>query len=333
MVSVVIPNWNGEEVLGACLDSVTNQTLRPDVIVVDNGSRDNSPRLAEDRFPGVHLVQLDENYGFAGGVNAGIAYALERGAEYIALLNNDAVAESDWLSRLQNELEHHDRAGIATAKTVYQDDPGVIDGAGEAYSIWGTPFSRGRGELDEQQYDSAEERAILAASGGATLYRADVFRRVGMFDGWFFAYYEDVDLSLRAQLQGWGVRYVAEAVVQHQVGTTSSQVPNLSLYHQTKNFLPLFIKNMPGRFFWYYGWRVLGVFGFKLLQLLKKGKLKVLAKVLGALLWHLPTVLHQRRHIQNHRRVNPSSFDERLYHAPPPSQPGLRRVVAKLGLR
>lgn len=328
---IIIPNWNGADFLRDCLDSLHQQTQNAEIVVVDNGSRDDSLELLAE-YPDVRVIALDRNYGFAGGVNAGISYAMERDAQYVALLNNDAIAAPDWLESLLSAARKYKNAGIISSKLLSGDGK-TIDSTGDEYSIWGTPFPRGRGEPNIDQYDTPGQSEVLAASGGASLYRVDMLRKVGLFDEWFFAYYEDVDISLRTRLAGWGVYYAHEAVVYHRIGATSSGLPDFSLKHQAKNFLPLFVKNIPGRFFWYYGWRVLGVFGFKMLQLLKKGRFRVLAKVVGALIWHLPAVLRQRRRIQKHRRINPAAFDEQLYHAPPPTQPGLVKIVNKLHIK
>lgn len=331
-IAVVIPNWNGERFLGECLDSLQNQQLPPDhTIVVDNGSRDGSVDLIKQHYSHVDLIELDKNYGFAGGVNRGIEQALSWGAGYVALLNNDAVAEPGWLQALAASLYTDTGRGIAASKMLTED--GIIDSTGEYYSIWGVPFSRGRGEVDHRQYDSHDQWQVMAASGGASLYRAEMFNDVGLFDERFFAYYEDVDISLRARLKDWEVVYEPGAVVWHKVGGTSGQLGDFRLYHMYKNFFFLFFKNMPGRLFWIYSWRFGGVFDFKLLQLVVRLKLLVLLKVLGSVVWHLPGVLTDRWRIQSRRRIDTEAFDRLLYHAAPPNQPGLSKVARKLGIK
>jgi GT2 family glycosyltransferase len=327
-VAVVIPNWNGEQLLGECLSSLHCQTLPGEVIVVDNGSRDGSVQLIEDYYPDVHILRLEDNYGFAGGVNAGIQYALKQGAEYIALLNNDTVTEADWLQRLVDTLEGDPESAIIASKQV--ETAGVIDSTGEEYSIWGTPFSRGRSEADKGQYDGGECHSILAASGAASLYRVDALNDIGLFDEWFFVYYEDVDISFRARLAGWRLRYAPEAIVYHHIGATSEKLGDFRLQHMYKNFPVVFIKNMPGKLFFKYGWRVGGVFGVKLMLLVLRFRYGLLLKVIGNVLWHLPRGFRQRRRVQQHRRVAPEDIDKLLYHAPPPLQPRLAKLVAKL---
>jgi GT2 family glycosyltransferase len=332
MVSVVIPNWNGETFLRQCLDSLKKQSLETHkIIVVDNGSRDNSVRLIRDNYPEVEVIELDKNHGFAGGVNRGIQAAMEDGAEYIALLNNDAMADTYWLQRLVDTLEGDPESAIIASKQV--ETAGVIDSTGEKYSIWGTPFSRGRSEADKGQYDGGECHSILAASGAASLYRVDALNDIGLFDEWFFAYYEDVDISFRARLAGWRLRYAPEAIVYHHIGATSEKLGDFRLQHMYKNFPVVFIKNMPGGLFFKYGWRVSGVFGFKMLQLIKKLKLILLIKLLFKIIVHLPKAFTQRHRIQRNRRVDPSYIDGFLHQAPPPTQSGLIKITTKFPIK
>ena len=115
-VAVVIPNWNGAHFLSECLDSLLRQTAACEIVVVDGASSDGSVELVRTRFPIVKLVSLSSNRGFAGAVNAGIRWALERGSEFVALLNNDAVAAPDWLEQLMVTAERHPDAGTVTAK-------------------------------------------------------------------------------------------------------------------------------------------------------------------------------------------------------------------------
>src|SRR5574337_2174588 len=128
--NIVIPNWNGAKVIDACLDSINFDETR--VIVVDNASADNSVALIREKYPAVDLIELPKNRGFAGGVNAGIKLAMDGDAKYIALLNNDAVAGKEWLKTLENFLDKHPKAGIATPKIL--DRAGKrIDSSGDQY--------------------------------------------------------------------------------------------------------------------------------------------------------------------------------------------------------
>lgn len=260
-IYVIIPNLNGEGRLGACLQALNKQTRPHTAVVVDNGSQDGSVALARS-FNNVVVLVKDTNSGFAGGVNTGINYALERGAKAIALLNNDAVADSSWLGRLVEVLGSIPEAGIVTSKIVQSS--GRLDSTGDFYSSWGLAFPRGRGEPNaKDRYNQLEE--VPAASGGASLYRAQVFREAGVFDEAFFAYYEDVDISLRAQRAGWRVYYQPKAVVTHEMNATANTMPaGFTAYHSLKNHQLLFTKAMPLRllplsFFKFYGFSLPGL--------------------------------------------------------------------------
>jgi GT2 family glycosyltransferase len=250
-VVVVVPNWNGEDSLKACLDSLLAQSVPARVIVVDNGSGDGSLQLLE-KYSDIEVILHDRNLGFAGGVNAGFRRAIEDGVKYVATLNNDAVADKEWLKELVAVLNAHPKAGIATSKILTADGR-KIDSTGDYLTVWGLPYPRGRGESGLDKYDSQTE--VFGASGGASLYRVSMLREVGLFDEDFFAYYEDIDLSFRAQLASWKVRYAPPAVVRHQIGATSSKLKGFTAYQTMKNQPLLLYKNLPGRYWWRVGWR------------------------------------------------------------------------------
>ena len=301
--------------LGACLDSLQLQSLRPNIIVVDNGSVDGSQEFVEKSYPKIELIQLDKNYGFAGGVNAGIKKAMQDGTTHVALLNNDAVAEKDWLHQLVETAERNPKVGIVTSK-IMRSDKKHLDSTGDFYTIWGLPFPRGRNELDGGQYD--QQTDIFGASGGASLYNVQMLNQVGLFDEDFFAYFEDVDISFRAQLAGWKVRYEPKAVVYHEVGATSSRMGNFSLYHSSKNFVLLYAKNMPVKLYLKYlplfclqfiRWFITSLLRGKILAFLK-GTLSALALA--------PRIISKRHQIQKSRIVSVSYIDSMLYHHRPP---------------
>jgi GT2 family glycosyltransferase len=243
LICCVVPNWNGEDEIGTAVASLLKQKVEADVkvIVVDNGSVDGSVELLKRDFPAVDLVELPKNRGFAGGVNAGITRAKELMADYVALFNNDADAEDGWLAGLFDHLQANPGLGIATGKLVRASDK-TLDSTGECYSSWGLPYPRGRGEPMDS-YPEPEE--VFGATGGASLYRMKMLDLIGSFDEDFFAYYEDVDLSFRAQLAGWRVGYVPTSIAYHQIGLTSGRIPGFTTYQTFKNLPLLFWKNVP----------------------------------------------------------------------------------------
>ena len=314
-ISVVIPSWNEKDLLGICLDSLLAQTQKANIIVVDNGSSDGSAAFIRENYVGVQLIERDKNYGFTGGVNPGIEAALQKGDEFVALFNNDAVAEKDWLEKLVSTARKHPKVGIVTSKLMLMDKK-HIDSTGEFYSVWGVPFPRGRDEVDKGQYDELTE--IFAASGGASLYRSKMLGEIGLFDEDFFAYFEDVDMSFRAQLAGWKVLYEPGAVAYHHRGATSGKLGDFTRYHSSKNFLLLYTKNMPTRLYVKYLPLFMLVFSSWFLASLVRGKIIPFMKGVLKVLALLSKTKGKRRTIQRSRKVSVKYIDKMLYHHPPP---------------
>ena len=250
---IVVPNWNGKETLGACLDSLLSQSVAALIIVVENGSDDGSLDFIKAGYPEVQILVNQRNLGFAGGVNCGIRQALDMGAEFVALFNNDAVADIHWLEQLLNEATRSPSAGIITGKLVSLDKQ-YLDSTGDMYTNWGLPYPRGRGERELNKYDQA--RDVFGASGGASLYRTTMLKEIGLFDEDFFAYYEDIDLSFRAQTAGWKVRYTPRAIAYHHIGHTSGKIKGFTTYQTMKNLPLVWLKNVPAKYLWRVGWRL-----------------------------------------------------------------------------
>lgn len=238
-VSVVIPNWNGAELLARVLDSLGGQLYQGfETLVVDNGSTDTSLALLESEFPETRVVALPTNLGFAGAVNAGIEKA--RG-EIIALLNNDAVADPGWLGALVDALDRHPEVGSIASRMLDLGDPGRIDSAGDQLGIF--PSNIGHGEPDDARF--REPAYVLSACAGAAAFRRELFEDVGLFDERFFAYMEDVDLGVRAQLRGWDCLYEPRAVVYHEGSQTSKRMPDRRFFLLARNSLLIFFQFMP----------------------------------------------------------------------------------------
>lgn len=322
--AVVIPNWNGEQFLGECLESLMRQTHRPHIIVVDNGSVDTSVELVRSRFPDVTLVELPKNTGFTGGVNAGIRLAMEQKEPFIALLNNDAVAEPGWFAALAGELEANPEAGIVTSKIT---DLGgkKLDSTGEFYTIWGLPFSRGRGETNLTRYDHLPD--IFAASGGASIYRTSMLEQIGIFDDDFFAYYEDVDISFRAQLRGWRVRFAPRAVVRHRIGATSGKIKGFTTLQTLKNLPLVAYKNVPARLLPSVLPRLWLAHALFFWSAVARGQGGIAARAVSQSLLLTPKKLWQRRGIQRTRTVTARHVGEALLHTLPPDAERLRKFV------
>lgn len=324
-VSVVIPNWNGEQELPACLDSLQKQTQEHEIIVVDNGSTDGSKELLYGQYPHVTVIPLPVNTGFAGGVNAGLRYAASAGHDYTALLNNDALADRNWLKNLVEAMGPSSHAGIVTSKML-SDTGEYLDSTGELYTVWGLPYPRGRREAVAGKYDNQKE--IFGGSGGASLYRHKMLAEIGLFDEDFFAYYEDVDLSFRAQLAGWKVLYEPDAVVHHHIGATSGRVRGFTTYHAMKNLPWLAIKNVPRGLLRKILPRLFLAYSLFLSRALVRGQAMAALRGSGRMWWLLPKKIMQRRQIQKNRKVSLRYINSILTHDLPPDARSLRRLRA-----
>lgn len=239
-ISVIVVNYNGRAMIGACLDGLRAQDEPPaEIVVVDNGSTDGSAALVRERHPDVRVVALTTNRGFAGGNNAGVAATQGR---RLAFLNNDAVAAPAWLRRLSGALDAHPWAAMATSKIVYRDHPTVLDSAGDGLSRWGGAFKRHHGQPVTRAQTTCE---VFGACGAAFMIDREVFDEVGGFDEDFFLSHEDVDLSYRVQLSGRGCVYVADAVVAHAVSATLGRISTQAVFHGQRNLEWLYVKNTP----------------------------------------------------------------------------------------
>jgi GT2 family glycosyltransferase len=241
LVSIVIVNWNGKALLAECLDSLQGQTCQDfEIILVDNGSQDGSSDYVREQYPGVRLIPLKENRGFAGGNNAGITVAA---GKYIALLNNDTKTDPAWIAQLVAAAETTPSAGMWASKILSYDNPGTIDNTGLMIYRDGLARGRGRLETDNGQYDVPGE--VLLPSGCAALYRKTVLDEVGLFDEDFFAYADDVDLGLRIRLAGWGCLYVPTAKVYHKYSSSSSAYSPLKAFLVERNRIWVLLKYYP----------------------------------------------------------------------------------------
>lgn len=324
-IAVVVPNWNGADMVGRAIKGLCTQSKKHTIIVVDNGSTDDSLELLRPlaKQKNIVLIEHAKNTGFTGAVNAGINYALSHNFWAVALLNNDAVPEKDWLQHLAERLESNPKIGIVTCKLLSADGK-TIDSTGDQLSTWGLPHARGRDEQTSDTYD--QNNRILAASGGASLYRCVMFKQIGLFDQDYFAYYEDIDISLRARLQAWEVYFEPRAVAYHQTGSTSGRIKGFTTYQTMKNLPMLILKNLPTRlllpmiprfslaYTMFFGRAITDGRGWPAL----KGWLMSLVL--------LPKNLIHRLRIQRHRTIEPAELDELLLHDLPPNATKLRAL-------
>lgn len=246
-VCVIVLNWNGRCLLRACLESIFSRTSYPNfqVIVVDNASTDGSVDMVINEFPMAKLIVNPENLGFAGGNNRGIEWGLQRGAQYVLLLNNDVeIIECDWLTRMITLAEAHPRMGMVGPKLVYPD------GSFQTSALSGDPRSRrgmfGMTEAFPSEAGSPESVTLLR--GSALLIRARVVSDVGLFDeGYSLAFFEDEDYCFRVRRASYDVVYYPKVTVVHRGAATTSKLPtylfNLLGY---RNMIRFAVLNLSG---------------------------------------------------------------------------------------
>jgi GT2 family glycosyltransferase len=240
-ISVVVPNYNGAALLNDCLGSIAKQEAAAfEVILVDDGSSDDSVRIAREIDPAVTITALGRNRGFAAASNAGIAAARQ---DLIFLLNNDTELAPDCLSELLAAAERNPKAGMIAPKILnyYQRD--LIDSvSGMLITLDCVANGRGRGEIDRLQYDDA---AVLFPSACAAVYRRAMLEEIGLFDDHFFAYCEDTDLGLRARRAGWQAVGAPAARVYHKYSQTIGSGSARKLYLIERNRIAAALRNYP----------------------------------------------------------------------------------------
>ena len=246
-VAVVILNYNGASMLSRFLPSVIEYSPGAEIVVADNASTDDSVTVVTKDFPGVRLIQLDRNYGFADGYNK----ALEQvDAEYFLLLNSDVEVTEGWLEPLLSFMEENSNAVACQPKILAYTNKTQFEYAGAAGGFidrYGYPYCRGRlfdtVEEDNGQYDDA--RRVFWATGAAMMVRSAAFRNAGGLDGRFFAHMEEIDLCWRMLARGGEIYVVPKSTVYHVGGATLNKSNPRKTFLNFRNNLLMLYKNLP----------------------------------------------------------------------------------------
>ena len=237
-IVAVVLSWNGREDTLAALESLRGV----DTVVVDNGSSDGSADAIAKRFPHVDLISTGVNLGFAGGNNVGIRRALDRRADWVLLLNNDATVEPGVLDALADAAKARPDAGVLACKVIYADSDRLWYAGAEFDPYFGRSRHRGFGEPDEPGVLEDTARA----TGAAMAVSRAAIEAAGLLDEEFFLYAEDLDWSLRIREAGFAVVYVPAARVRHRVSAASGGAgsPTTS-YYETRNMLAVVERHRP----------------------------------------------------------------------------------------
>lgn len=320
LVSILILNHNGKPFLDGCLTSVLASSYPNfDVVLVDNGSTDDSAAYTRAHYPAVKVFETGVNGGYS------LAYNLALGGapgKYSILLNNDVTVDPGWIEPLVDRAERDETIGVLQSKLLSMPDPSRFEYAGAAgghMDRYGFPFLRGRVfdhmEKDEGQYD--DEAEIFWASGAALFIRNEVRHRDRfLLDEDFVHHMEEIDMCWRLRLRGYTLRAIPSSVVYHYGGATITPASYRKMYWNHRNSTLMLLKNV-GRE------RLSGVL-FKrwLLDLMAIGyalgklELKRVFAIIaghGWILFHLPLILRKRRSVQAERKLGDDAVFQALY--------------------
>ena len=238
-VIAVVLNWNGGEDTAKALASLAGI----ETICVDNGSTDGSPAALARDFPGVELIQNDSNLGFAGGNNVGIRRALDRGADWVLILNNDAVAQDGLVAALERAVVARPDAGLLACKVLFEDG-GTVMYAGASFRPLLGYSGRTTGFGGPDRFH--ELRDVDRADGAAMAISRAAVDSAGLLDEQLFLYVEDVDLSLRVRAAGFAVVFVPDAVARHKgSGSSGGSASTTNMYYSTRNTIAVVERYRP----------------------------------------------------------------------------------------
>lgn len=315
LVSIIIVNWNGGEVMRQCIESLSKiDYANWELIVVDNGSTDGSVEkikklnIKNQNYKSkLKIIRNKTNLGFAVANNQG--YKVSRG-KYILLLNNDTKVEPDFLTKLVSHIKQDLSVGVIQPKIFLMDKPEYLDNAGSFLTRSGFLEHWGFGEKDGKEFNS--EREIFSAKGACMLIRREVIEKVELFDDDFFSYFEESDFCWRVWMNGWKVLFYPEAKIYHKLGYTIRRLNVAQLnYHYYKNRICSLLKNLDGL-------NLLLIFVPHLiiseslwLLFLLRGQFNYSFMVKKAILWNfwnLPKTFTKRNKIQNSRKISDSEL-------------------------
>ena len=313
-VSIIIPHYNGYEILNDCLKSLYNSKLdNTEIIIVNNNSSDNSIEKVKQNFQELIILNLDKNKGYAGGCNYGSKYAK---GDYLVFLNNDTEVDPEWLNQLTETLNNNPNIASVQPKIINKNNNTKFDYAGASGGFidkYCYPFARGRifytQEDDTGQYDNIQK--IFWASGTAFITKKLIFKKLGGFDQVLFAHMEEIDYHWKCYLNGYSVYVNPKSLVYHLGGATLSYNSAYKTYLNHRNSMLLLLSN-------YNLYNTVKIFIVRIL-LQKISILKDLATLnikhgfaqIRALIWILlhPNVIFKRRmKIKNIRKISDSKL-------------------------
>jgi len=317
-VSIIIPHWNGIDVLSECLDSLKQCTFDSfEIIIVDNASSDGSQDWIKTNHPDVILLENDKNYGYAGGCNRGAQIAK---GDLLLFLNNDTIQATDWLQPLVTQMDENKSLAACQPKILNYYKRDVFDyagGAGGNMDIFCFPFARGRvflnQEIDSGQFDNNEK--CFWASGTAMMVRKEAFIQSGEFDEVFFAHMEEIDLCWRLIAMGHEVEAVPSSVVFHKNAVSLPMHSHRKYYLNHRNSLLMLFGNYSVPVAFYVGFIRLMLEGVALGYAFVKldwNHITGILRSLGWLIFHPITIIKKRSRFSRIRRVKDKLIMNRM---------------------
>lgn len=323
LVSVVIPNWNGQKFLGDCITSLNGQTHNDlEIIVVDNGSADDSVEYLEKNFPKVIVIKHDDNLGFGTANNTGIKAA---NGEYIMMLNNDTRLDPACIEEMLKSIDKDQKYGACATKIFLEYEENLLDVAGIDVCLDGLAIGRGRLESGDK---FMEEEDVFFASDCACLYKKEMIDDIGLsdevYDDDFFAYADETDMGWRAQLAGWKCVYNPKAIVYHRHSASSGTYSPFKAFLVERNRIWVAVKSFPIKFlimgFFYtfsrYCYQAFGALSGKgaagkfTKEVNKIELVKILLKANFSALAGMPKMLRKRHKIMKKKRISNKEFHE-----------------------
>ena len=308
-VAVIIVNYNGGVLLQRCLTALSQQTRKPEqIILVDNNSDHFAAEEISAHFPQIEILSLTDNTGFAAANNLAVERLTDM--EWVVLLNPDAYAEPDWLENFLIGAEQHPECAFFGCRMLAMEE-NRLDGTGDVYHVSGASWRRDFGKSAERRQQSDE---ILSPSGAAALFRRDVYLEAGGFIEDFFCYMEDVDLGLRLQLLGYRCFYIAEAIVTHQGSGLVGRHSEFQVYHGHRNQVWVYFTNMPSPWLWIYLPQHLLYNLASIVLFILRGKGTVIIRSKIDAIKGMPMAWQRRKNVQAKARISATELRKRMAH-------------------
>jgi GT2 family glycosyltransferase len=250
LVSIVILNWNNPQDTIECLHSVLSLNYPNfSTLVVDNGSTDDSVSKIKDNYPDIEIIETNKNLGYAEGNNIGIRHAIQSGADYILVLNNDTIVETNMLMELVRVAESRLDAGMI-GPTIYCTNPNDKLFAAGSFVLWrqGDLDHRGMFELPGSYVYGNNPELVDFIVGCGVLIPRSVVEKIGLLESKYYLNFEDVEWGVRANRYGYKVFYAPKAIMWHKVSATLGQASPANTYYMTRNALLFFWENIPSVF-------------------------------------------------------------------------------------